>query len=174
MPTVYLDPSTNENIEFVGGGTEEELMNLIADALVPYLGAMGIMTARNDPGDTETQAIDKSNAGNYDLHLSLRAFPRPPEERGENIYYFTYREEAERIAFYIARSLKTRYPMPDLVTMIPTIEPQVLRRTRAVSVLSDLGNSKNEEDAQWIRDNIFLIARRLMIAIGLYFGILQD
>ena len=174
MPTVYLDPSTDENNEFVGGGTEEEYMNLIADALVPYLGTMGIITGRNDPGDTETQAIDKSNAGNYDLHLSLRAFPRPTEERGENIYYFTYREEAGRIAFYIARSLKTRYPLPDLVTMIPTIEPQVLRRTRAVSVLSDLGNSKNEEDAQWIRDNIFLIARRLMIESGLYFGILQD
>lgn len=174
MPTVYLDPSTDENNEFAGGGTEEEYMNLIADALVPYLGDLGILTARNDPGDSQTQSIDRSNAGNYDLHLSLRALPKPEEVRGINVYYFTYREEALRIAYYIARSLKTRYPLPDLVNMIPTIEPEVIRRTRAVSVLTDLGNSRNPEDAQWIRDNIYLIARRLTIAIGLYFGILQD
>jgi len=99
VPTVYLDPSTDENNEFAGGGTEEEYMNLIADALVPYLGALGILTARNDPGDTETQAIDKSNEGNYDLHLALRAIAKPAETRGENVYYFTFREEGERIRF---------------------------------------------------------------------------
>lgn len=174
MPIVYLDPSTDENNEFAGGGTEEEYMNQIADALVPYLGELGIQTVRNDPGDTQTQAIDKSNEGNYDLHLSLRAMPRTEDVRGINVYYFTYRDEAMRIAYYIARSLKTRYPLPDMVRIVPTIEPEVVRRTRAVSVLTDLGNSKNPDDAQWIRDNIFLIARRLMIAIGLYFGILQD
>lgn len=29
MPAVYLDPSTDKNNEFVGGGTEEEYINLV-------------------------------------------------------------------------------------------------------------------------------------------------
>ena len=35
MPIIYLSPSTQENNLYVNGGTEEEWMNRLADALVP-------------------------------------------------------------------------------------------------------------------------------------------
>ena len=38
MPTIYLSPSTQEWNQYVtGSGSEEYNMNLLADALVPYL-----------------------------------------------------------------------------------------------------------------------------------------
>ena len=37
MPNIYLSPSTQEKNLYVNGGTEEEWMNRLADALEPYL-----------------------------------------------------------------------------------------------------------------------------------------
>ncbi len=37
MPVIYLSPSTQENNRYVNGGTEEEWMNRLADAMEPYL-----------------------------------------------------------------------------------------------------------------------------------------
>ena len=42
MPIIYLSPSTQENNLYVNGGTEEEWMNRLADAMEPYLTASGI------------------------------------------------------------------------------------------------------------------------------------
>ena len=42
MPIIYLSPSTQENNLYVTGGTEEEWMNRLADAMVPYLVSSGI------------------------------------------------------------------------------------------------------------------------------------
>ena len=41
MPLIYLSPSTQEFNPYVNGGNEEYYMNLIADAMVPYLEASG-------------------------------------------------------------------------------------------------------------------------------------
>ena len=37
MPNIYLSPSTQEFNPYAGGGNEEYYMNLIADAMEPYL-----------------------------------------------------------------------------------------------------------------------------------------
>ena len=52
MPRIYLSPSLQEYNQFVNGGTEEEYMNLIADAMEPYLIASDIEFTRNDPSQT--------------------------------------------------------------------------------------------------------------------------
>ena len=49
MPRIYLSPSLQEYNPFYGGGSEEEVMNLIADAMEPYLAADGIEYLRNAP-----------------------------------------------------------------------------------------------------------------------------
>ena len=46
MPIIYLSPSTQENNLYVNGGTEEEWMNRLADAMEPYLTAAGIRFSR--------------------------------------------------------------------------------------------------------------------------------
>ena len=48
MPIIYLSPSTQEWNEYVtGSGSEEYNMNLLADALEPYLLSNGIQFRRN-------------------------------------------------------------------------------------------------------------------------------
>ena len=81
MPLIYLSPSTQENNYFVSGGTEEEYMNRLADAMVPFLYASGIRYVRNTPDMTAAGSIIQSNAGNYDLHLALHSF----EEHRHNV-----------------------------------------------------------------------------------------
>ena len=73
MPTIYLSPSTQESNLFVSGGSEEYYMNLIADAMIPYLNASGIQYVRNTPQMTAASSIAASNAGNYDLHVAIHS-----------------------------------------------------------------------------------------------------
>lgn len=61
MPKVYLSPSLQEYNPYVDGGNEEYYMNLVADAIEPYLFASGIEFDRNSPEMTLSQAIKDSN-----------------------------------------------------------------------------------------------------------------
>ena len=48
MPSIFLSPSVQEYNPYVNGlGSEEYYMNLIADAMEPYLEASGITYERN-------------------------------------------------------------------------------------------------------------------------------
>ena len=92
MPTLFLSPSTQEFNPFIDGGNEEYYMNLIADAMEPYLYASGINFVRNNPTDNVRQVIAQSNSGNYDLHLAIHSNASPENVKGQNtgadIYYY--------------------------------------------------------------------------------------
>ena len=47
MPIIYLSPSTQENNLYVTGGSEEEWMNRLADAMIPGIavGVVGMVMA---------------------------------------------------------------------------------------------------------------------------------
>ena len=84
MPSIFLSPSVQEYNPYVNSlGSEEYYMNLIADAMEPYLEASGITYERNDPHDTLLQAIALSNAGNYDFHLALHSNASPESLSGQ-------------------------------------------------------------------------------------------
>ena len=83
MPIIYLSPSTQEASMYVNGGSEEEWMNRLADAMVPYLNASGIQYTRNTPDMTAVSSIRASNAGTYDLHLALHSNASAPSNYGK-------------------------------------------------------------------------------------------
>lgn len=174
MPSIYLSPSLQEYNQWVIGGSEEYWMNKIADAMVPYLRANNISFTRNDPGMTLSQAIAQSNAGTYDLHLALHSNAAPENLagtlRGPDIYYYTYSSSGQAAADIFARNLKTIYPNPDLVAIIPNTTLAELRRTRAVSILIEIAYHDNYADARWMADNIDAIARNLVLSLTQYFG----
>ena len=94
MPSLFLSPSVQEYNPYVNGlGSEEYFMNLVADAMEPYLISSGITFTRNNPDDTLSQAIALSNAGNYDFHLALHSNAAPAslagQLRGPDVYYYT-------------------------------------------------------------------------------------
>ena len=49
MPSVFLSPSTQEFNPYINGGNEEQYMNLIADAMVPYLLGFPASSSRAQP-----------------------------------------------------------------------------------------------------------------------------
>lgn len=63
------------------------------------------------------------------------------------------------------------YPLPDRVRAIPTTSLGEVSRTRAPSVLIEFAYHDNEEDANWIKNNIDAIARNVVLSLADYFGI---
>ena len=175
MPIIYLSPSTQENNYYVSGGTEEQYMNRLADALVPYLDASGIRYTRNTPDMTAAGSIAASNAGNYDLHLALHSNAAPDGQygsaRGSIAFYFPTSSEGRRAATLIANNLKVIYPDPNLVRAESTVSIGEVRRVRAPAVLLELAFHDNVEDAAWITGNIPLIARNLALSLTEFFAI---
>lgn len=175
MPIIYLSPSTQENNYFVNGGTEEYYMNLLADYMVPYLDASGIRYTRNTPSMNAVTSIAASNAGNYDLHLALHSNAAPEGRygtaRGSLIFYYPGSPEGQRAAQIIADGLKAIYPIPNLVRAEATTAIGEVRRVRAPSVFIELAFHDNEEDANWIKQNLPSIARNLVLSLTEYFNI---
>jgi len=175
MPNVYLSPSVQYYNKYITGGDEEYYMNLIVDAMAPYLRASGITFTRNEPGDTLAKIIERSNAGNYDLHLALHSNASPEHLagvlRGPDVYYYAYSTTGEAAANIFANNLKAIYPDPNLVATIPNTTLAELRRTHAPAVLVEIAYHDNYEDATWIINNINEIAANLVLSLTEFFGI---
>lgn len=175
MPFLYLSPSTQEFNPYITTGNEEYWMNLIADDMEPYLRANGINFRRNDPDTSAAAAIRDSNAGTYDFHLALHSNAAPEgssgELRGIDAYYYPASLEGLRMANILVDNLKTIYPLPSRVRAVSTTAIGEVRRTRAPSVLIELGYHDNVADAQWVENNVTEIARNLSLSVTEYFGL---
>ena len=175
MPIIYLSPSTQEYNPYVIGGDEEYYMNLIADAMIPYLDASGIRYVRNTPDMTAATSIAASNAGNYDAHIALHSNAAPEslsgQLQGTDVYYYPGSVNGFRLASIIANNLKAIYPDPSRVQTRETTRLGEVRRTRAPAVLIEFAYHDNVEDALWIADNIGPIARNVVLSLTEYFGI---
>ena len=78
---------------------------------------------------------------------------------------------SRRDAEIIANNLKQIYPLPDLVTVVPTTTLAELRRTKAPAVLVEVAYHDNYFDAQWIKDNIELIASNFAVSTTEFLGV---
>lgn len=150
-------------------------MNLIADAMEPYLTSSGIEFVRNTPEMTAASSIRASNAGNFDVHLALHSNAAPENLAGKmtgiDAYYSPNSERGQRLADIIVANLKAVYYDPSKVQTRPTTSIGEVSRTRAPAVLVELGYHDNPTDAAWIRANINAIARNLVYSLTEYFGI---
>lgn len=176
MPNIFLSPSVQEFNPYTNGlGSEEYYMNLVADAMEPYLIASGIDFTRNNPNDTLAQVIALSNAGNYDFHLALHSNAAPESLsgriQGSDIYYYATSSEAMRAADIFRDNIKVIYPEPDRVKTVANTTLAELRLTKAPANLIELAYHDNLYDALWIINNINLIARTLVLSLTEYFNI---
>lgn len=160
---------------YVIGGSEEYHMNRLADAMEPYLRASGISFTRNTPEMTAASSIRASNAGNYDLHLALHSNAAPEgrygQVRGSDIYHAPNSPRGQWAANVIVDNIKDIYPLPDLVRALPTTSIGEVTQPRAPSAFIELAYHDNEEDAEWIVDNMDSIARAITMALTEYFNI---
>lgn len=175
MPIIFLSPSMAVENRFVDGGNEQEYMNGIADAMEPYLRSSGIRFIRTALGASFGQAIRESNAGYYDLHLSLftDASPQNMEGRlmGADIYYYSYGTRGRPAAELIAANYKRIYPNPSLVKAVPTNRAAEIVKTNAPAVSVRTAYRDNKEDSKWLKENVNPIAASLVESITQYFGL---
>lgn len=175
MPFLFLSPSTQDFNPYVTTGNEQYWMNQLADRMEPYLFASGLNVTRNDPNGSAAQSIRVSNAGTYDFHLALHSNASPEalagRQRGVDIYYFPASEEGLRMANILVDDLKPIYPLPERVRALPTVLIGEVRRTKAPSVLAELGYHDNVEDADWLTGNLEEIAAALSEGVTEYFGL---
>ncbi len=175
MPIIFLSPSTQEYNPYVDGGNEEYYMNLIADAMIPYLNASGIEYVRNDPDKTVSNSIAQSNAGVYNFHLAIHSNASPQQTAGQNrgvqIYYYPNSSQSTRAAQIFAENYKKIYPDPSLVKTVPTTTLAEIVRTTAPAILIETAYHDNKEDARWIRENIGEIAENLSLSTAEFLGV---
>ena len=175
MPSIFLSPSTQEYNPYIDGGNEEYYMNIITDALIPYLESAGIEYERNDPSKTFANSVKLSNAGNFGLHLALHSNAAPPQDSGKftgsQVYYYADSVQGKKAADIFANNLKEIYYAPENVKTVPTKTLGELNRTKAPAILIELAYHDNPVDAEWIRDNIGTIAQNLAVSINEFLGI---
>jgi len=175
MPSVFLSPSLQEWNPYVNGGNEEYYMNLIADAIEPYLTASGISYARNTPSQKLSQAIAQSNAGSYDLHFAIHSNAAGAANsgniRGTDVYYYPTSSKGKRAAEITAENFKDIYPLPDKVRTVASSTLAELKQTKAPAVLIETAYHDNIADAEWIQENIGQIGRNLAMSIAQFLGV---
>ncbi len=176
MPTIYLSPSTQEwNAYVTGSGSEEYNMNLLADALVPYLLSNGIQYQRNRPEMTAGSSIRQANRGIYDLYLALHSNGAPEgrygEERGIIAFYSPGSRQGRRAAELIAQELREIYPLPNKVTTRSTTTLGEVAQSNAPAVLVEIGYHDNYSDAVWLEGHWDAIAQQLARALTEFFGL---
>ena len=175
MPNIYLSPSTQEGNPYItGSGSEEYNMNLLADAMGPYLISSGIRYRRNRPDMTAASSIRQANEGNYDLYLALHSNAAPPRNsgnvRGIIAFYYPGSVNGKRAADIFVKNLQVIYPLPQLVTARSITTLGEVRDPRFPSVLLELGYHDNYEDARWVEQNRTEIAQNLVMSVTEYFA----
>ncbi len=175
MPKVFLSPSVQQFNEFVNGGTEEQYMNIITDAIEPYLAASSIDFERNNPDESLSQAIAKSNASGADLHVAIHSNAAPEslagKIRGTDVYYNKNSYYGKQMADITADKFREISQTPDKIQTLPTTTLAELRRTTAPAILIETAYHDNIDDANWIKENIDEIAKAIAEAIADYFGV---
>jgi N-acetylmuramoyl-L-alanine amidase len=176
MPKIYLSPSTQDWNQYVtGSGSEEYHMNLLADALEPYLLSNGIQFKRNRPDMTAASSIQEANRDYYDLYLALHSNAAPEgrygEERGILAFYYPGSVLGQRAAQLMAEELRKIYPIPELVTTRATTTLGEVSRSKAPAVLMEIGYHDNYADATWVEGHMDAIAQQLARGLTRYFGL---
>ena len=150
-------------------------MNLVADALEPYLRANAIYFQRNRPTMTAASSIREANRGNYDLYLALHSNGAPEDRYGEIrgiiAFYYPSSVQGRRFAELIVQQLRQIYPLPNRVNIQSTTSLGEVRQSRAPAVLVEIGYHDNYQDARWVENNTDAIAQQLARAVTEYFGL---
>jgi len=105
------------------------------------------------------------------LHSNASGSANYGRQTGSDIYYYPTSINGKRAADIIVTNLKNIYPTPDKVRALPTTRLYELNNTRAPSVLVELAYHDNQSDAEWIKNNLQLIAENLSQSVADYFGI---
>lgn len=176
---VYISPSVQTDNKIVRGfsySNESQIMNAVADYLVPQLESRGIVTFRNNPSMSLEQIVNESKSLNVDFHFAIHSNALPSssagQAKGPSIFIQdNSTKNANELAKKIYNSLLTIYPDPNkgkgiLKNRLMETNPNRVNN----GVLVEVAFHDNYDDAKWIIDNFQLIGETMANAIADYYG----
>lgn len=174
MASVYLSPSTKDYNRFYNNSNSESYYTgIIADFMEPLLQAASIAFVRKKPKMTAGTSAAHSNETRHNLHLTIHTavagIGNEGSLRGVNIYYYQPSAEGKKAAEVFCRNLKTLYPRPGTVNIIPNTSFVELNKTKAPALIIEAGYRDNPDDCEWIKNNLQAIACNLTLSVTEYF-----
>ena len=151
-------------------------MNLLADALEPYLVSNAITWVRNTPEMTAASSIRQANSiGGFDFYLALHSNASGAGNEGANrgiiAFYYPTSANGYRAAEIFAARLREVYPLPDLVRTQSTTSLGEVRQPLFPANLIEIGYHDNYADALWIESSRPQIAQALARGLTEFFGL---
>lgn len=175
MANVFLSPSTQEFNTALSGRSEEYYMNLIADAMIPYLRVSGISYGRNNRNMTTQKSVNTANSGDYDFYLAIHSNASGEffsgQSQGAEIYYYPGSINGRRAADIFANNYKEIYPNDENIRIIPNPNYIELNKTKMPAILFEVAYHDNITDFNWLRNNINRIAENLSVSLADYLGV---
>lgn len=176
MPVVpiYASPSFQDhNIGVKNYGTEESVMNRIADALVPKLVRCGFPVFRNNPNMDLAGVVKDSNAkiGANGIHFAMHSDAGPSTAKGMTVFYCEGSERGKQLAQIIYDMMNPLTPANPDRGIKSTNEFAEVVKTDSLAVLIEIGFHTNEIDSSWILANIDNIATVYAKALCKFCGI---
>lgn len=171
MKYIYLSPSKQEsNYGYGNYGSEEQRMNQLVDAMIPYLDASGVGHYRNNPTMSTIQIVADSDNKKANFHLAIHSNAGNKTARGCEVLIYQNGGERERMAQIIYDKLSAITPTADRgIKVNPALTE--LKLTDAPACLVEIAFHDNAEDATFIMENIKKIARTLSECICEYFDV---
>ena len=172
MKSVYLSPSTQEKNKGYGSyGTEEDVMNRVADIMQKLLEEKGVTVFRNQPQWTISQVVEHSNLVNPTVHVALHSNANDGVSRGCEVFCHKFGGEGEKLSRLIYEKLMQITPSGDRgIKQGKSFYGQnkhiyELSKTNAPATLVEIAFHDNPADSVWILDNIELIAKTIFSAV---------
>lgn len=171
MPKIYLSPSFQDHNVGVGDfGTEEMRCNQIADVVERELRKNSkFEVIRNNPEMSLNEVITDSNRNNPDVHFSIHTNAGANTARGCEVYAYKQGTEGDKLAQIVYRRLSAITPSNDRGVKYNSLAET--SQTKAIAVLTEVAFHSNEEDSNWIINNIELIGTELAKSLYEYYGI---
>lgn len=175
---VYLSPSSQFANPYVNGGSEEQYMRMVANAMTPYLDAYGIKYVMAQEKKALPQSVwptllqfraDEAAANQCDLYLAIHSNATGSSSKvryGADIYYYT----GKPMSRYWAEITQQNYVYPDknLIKLATNDRLIDMYAPTMPSLLVETAYHDNVSDANWIKSNINQIAASLAYSIAQY------
>jgi len=175
MPSVYVSPSAQEhNVGSKNYGTEEQVMNRIADVVCNLLTYNKVSWKRNKPEMDLKQIIADSNRCRCDIHVAIHSNSGGGSARGCEV--FAWMGDTKTSSMKLAEELYNR-----VAALTPTTDRGIkdgkrtlgeIKDTKSTAALIEVAFHDNSEDALWILSNIYALGRAIAQAICAYFNVL--
>lgn len=174
MPSVYVSPSSQDhNIGSRNYGTEEQVMNRIADVVCNLLTYNRVSWKRNKPEMDLKQIVADSNRCRCDIHVAIHSNSGGGRARGCEV--FAWIGDTKTSSMKLAEELYNR-----VAALTPTTDRGIkdgkrslgeIKYTKSTSALIEVAFHDNTEDALWILSNIYALGRAITQGICAYFNV---